>query len=115
MRDSAMTTAGKRGRPPGTSQRELELIALRLFTVQGFEQTSVEQLAAEAGITRRTFFRYFSSKNEVLWHAFDAEVETIRQGLARVEPQVPMMAAIRHVVVTANRYQAEDVPSFGPG
>ena len=52
----------RRGRPPGTSRRALELIALRLFTEQGFEETTIDQIAAEAGISRRGFFRYFDSK-----------------------------------------------------
>jgi len=34
---------GRRGRPPGTSRRALELIALRLFAAQGFEETTVDQ------------------------------------------------------------------------
>src|SRR5215475_13956472 len=61
----------RRGRPPGTSRRKLELIALRLFTEQGFDETPIEQIAAEAGVSRRTFFRYFSSKSSVLWGEFD--------------------------------------------
>ncbi|HXP58538.1 MAG TPA: TetR family transcriptional regulator, partial [Streptosporangiaceae bacterium] len=54
-------SAARRGRPPGTSRRTLELIALRLFTEQGFDETPIEQIAAEAGVSRRTFFRYFDS------------------------------------------------------
>ena len=68
----------RRGRPPGTSARELELVALRLFGERGFEQTTVDDIAAGAGVSRRTFFRYFDSKAEVLWSEFDTEVSTIR-------------------------------------
>jgi AcrR family transcriptional regulator len=56
----------RRGRPPGTNARALELIAVELFTANGFEKTTVEQIAAKAGVSRRTFFRYFDSKSAVL-------------------------------------------------
>jgi len=102
----------RRGRPPGTSRRKLELIALRLFTEQGFDVTPIEQIAAEAGVSRRTFFRYFGSKSAVLWGEFDAEVEAIRAALAAVPDTVPMMDAIRRAVVAANHYRAEDVPEL---
>ena len=76
--------AARRGRPPGTSRRTLELIALRLFTEQGFDETPIEQIAAEAGVSRRTFFRYFDSKASVLWGEFDSEITVIREALAQV-------------------------------
>ena len=102
----------RRGRPPGTSRRELELIALRLFTGQGFDATTIEQIAGEAGVSKRTFFRYFSSKASVLWSEFDHEVDTIRAALAEVPAEVPMMEAIRRAVVTANHYGPPDVPEL---
>jgi TetR/AcrR family transcriptional regulator, regulator of mycofactocin system len=102
----------RRGRPPGTSARELELISLRLFTEVGFEDTTVERIAAEAGVSRRTFFRYFESKADVLWSAFDGEVRSLRAAFGAVPGDVPLMDAIRQVVVGANRYRAEDVPEL---
>jgi mycofactocin system transcriptional regulator len=109
----AVDAAGtRRGRPPGTSRRELELIALRLFTDQGFESTTIEQIAAQAGVSKRTFFRYFSSKANVLWSEFDREVGTIHAALAGVPAGVPMMDAIRRAVVTANHYGPQDVPEL---
>jgi TetR/AcrR family transcriptional regulator, regulator of mycofactocin system len=105
-------TAPRRGRPRSTSSRELQLIALRLFVEHGFENTTIEQIAAEAGISERTFFRYFASKASVLWTEFEAEVDTIRAELSSVPDDVPMMDAIRHAVVSANHYHAEDVPKM---
>jgi len=102
----------RRGRPPGTSARELELISLRLFSELGFEETTVERIAAEAGVSRRTFFRYFDSKADVLWDSFDGEVRSLRAAFAAVPDDVPMLEAIRQVVVGANRYRAEDVPEL---
>ena len=113
MTGKAVDVAGsRRGRPPGTSRRELELIALRLFTDQGFDGTTIEHIAAEAGVSKRTFFRYFSSKAGVLWSEFDSEVDTIRAALGEVPATVPMMDAIRRAVVTANHYGPQDVPEL---
>ncbi len=102
----------RRGRPPGTSARELELISLRLFTQYGFEDTTVERIAAAAGVSKRTFFRYFDSKADVLWHAFDGEVRALRAAIAAIPPEVPLMTAIRMAVVGVNRYRAQDVPEL---
>jgi mycofactocin system transcriptional regulator len=85
---------------------------LRLFSEHGFEDTTVERIAAAAGVSRRTFFRYFDSKADVLWHAFDGEVASLRAAFAEVPSEVPVMAAIRQVVVGVNRYRAEDVPEL---
>ncbi|MEU0501237.1 mycofactocin system transcriptional regulator [Nocardia sp. NPDC005998] len=107
-----MTDARVRGRPRGTTKRELELIAMRLFTEQGFDETTVDQIATAAGISGRTFFRYFPSKAEVLWYQFDDEVAALRAAFATVPDDEPMMTAVRRVVVNANRYRAEDVPEL---
>ena len=104
--------SGRRGRPPGTSRRELELIALRLFTAQGFEETTIDQITAEAGVSRRAFFRYFGSKPDVLWGEFDTEVATIRALLDAVPAGLPVMAAVRQAVLAANHYRAADVPEL---
>jgi TetR/AcrR family transcriptional regulator, regulator of mycofactocin system len=102
----------RRGRPPSTSRRELQVIALRMFTEHGFDTTTIEQVAAAAGVSERTFFRYFTTKASVLWSEFETEVETIRATLAAVPGDVPMMDAIRRAVVAANHYRAEDVPEM---
>jgi TetR/AcrR family transcriptional regulator, regulator of mycofactocin system len=102
----------RRGRPPGTSARELELVSLRLFSENGFEETTVERIAAAAGVSKRTFFRYFDSKADVLWHAFDGEVRSLRAAFAAVPGDTPLMDAIRQVVVGVNQYRAEDVPEL---
>jgi len=45
----------------------LEQAAMELYGEQGFEQTTVAEIAEHAGLTERTFFRYFSDKREVLF------------------------------------------------
>lgn len=111
-RPAAQDAGARRGRPPGTSARALELIALRLFAEQGFEETTVDQIAAAAGVSRRTFFRYFDSKAGALWGEFDTEVATIRRLLDELPAGLPVMTAVRQAVITANHYRAEDVPEL---
>ena len=104
-----MTSTTRRGRPRETDARRLELSALRLFATQGFEQTTVEQIAVGVGVSKRTFFRYFDSKVAVLWHAFDTEIDAIRAGLAEAPPELPIIAAVRHGVLAANRRSSMDL------
>jgi mycofactocin system transcriptional regulator len=108
----AEQAGSRRGRPPSTSRRELRLIALRQFAERGFDNTTIEQITAEAGVSERTFFRYFTTKASVLWTEFETEVETIRSSLAAVPDDVPLMDAIRSAVVAANHYHADDVPEM---
>lgn len=51
---------------PGSRER-LQAAALNLFSEQGFENTTVAEIAARAGVTTRTFFRHFADKREVLF------------------------------------------------
>jgi mycofactocin system transcriptional regulator len=105
-------SGARRGRPPGTSARELELVALRLFTEQGFEDTTVDDIAAGAGVSRRTFFRYYETKAGVLWSEFDQEVDAIRGLLNQTADDLSVMDAVREAVIAANHYSADDVPEL---
>ncbi|MFF0094980.1 mycofactocin system transcriptional regulator [Streptomyces canus] len=112
-RETAVDEAGARGerprgRPRGTSARALDLIALRLFSERGFDRVTVDDIAAEAGVTRRTFFRYFESKAAVLWHGWDTEVARLQRALVRIDDEVPLMRAVRQAVVDANRTRGGD-------
>lgn len=66
---------------PGAGGR-LREAALDLFVERGFEQTMVNDIAERAGVTSRTFFRYFADKREVL---FDASAEVEEKALAALE------------------------------
>ncbi len=104
--------AALRGRPPGTSVRELETIALRLFTERGYDDVTIDDLAAEAGISKRTFHRYFPAKAAVLWQGFDDEVAELRRTLDNTPPERPTLQGIRDAVVAVNRHRAEDQPEL---
>ncbi len=72
------------------SEERLKKAAIELFEKQGFENTSVIEISKRAGVTTRTFFRYFSDKREVLFAGSDelrtALVERILQAPDVGEP-----------------------------
>jgi TetR/AcrR family transcriptional regulator, regulator of mycofactocin system len=98
------------GRRRITSRAELEQVAFDLFEQQGFEHTTVDDVASAAGVSRRTFFRYFESKNEIPWGDFDSELARMRRRLAATPPQAPLMDAIREAIVDFNQMPAEQLP-----
>ncbi|TIC87720.1 TetR family transcriptional regulator [Nocardioides sp. GY 10113] len=57
---------GRREAHKAATRRALQDAATRLFAAQGFNGTTVQQIADAAGVTERTFFRYFGSKDELL-------------------------------------------------
>src|SRR5215470_17475469 len=57
------------------AQARLQEAAFKLFEERGYDHTSVAEIAQRAGLTKRTFFRYFADKREVLfWGAQNVEV-----------------------------------------
>jgi mycofactocin system transcriptional regulator len=110
---TAAAPAGGRhrtGRQPSTTTAALSHIGLELFIARGFEATTVDDIAAAAGIGRRTFFRYFASKNDVPWGDFDALLEGMRKHLRAVPADVPLWPSLREAVVEFNRFPATEAP-----
>ncbi|WP_232835477.1 mycofactocin system transcriptional regulator [Actinocorallia populi] len=111
-----MTSDGRKaaqrlaGRPRATSRAALERLAFELFSRQGFDGTTVDDIAAAAGIGRRTFFRYFASKNDLVWGDFEDQLRKLRELLDGSDPRAPMMDAVRRAVVEFNRFDPADVP-----
>lgn len=67
MSVAVITYDRRMGRWEGDARGRLEQAALALYGERGFEQTTVAEIAERAGLTERTFFRYFADKREVLF------------------------------------------------
>jgi mycofactocin system transcriptional regulator len=98
-----------RGRRPSTTREDIAREALALFDRNGFEATTVDDIAAAVGIGRRTFFRYYRSKLDVVWGEFDAELERLADQLRTAPDDQPMMDVLRRSVVATNRFGAGEL------
>jgi AcrR family transcriptional regulator len=78
---------------PNASGR-LQGAALELFAERGFEQTTVEDIATRAGLTKRTFFRHFADKREVLFSGGQEFQQRFVEGLAAAPASVPPLEAV---------------------
>lgn len=106
-----MPRGGRLGRPPAADRSTVAAVALDLFTRDGFDATTVDAIAAQAGISRRSFFRYFESKNDVVWGDFDALLAGMDGWLASVGDDVPVLDALADAVVRFNALPPDAVPA----
>ncbi|MFI6445289.1 TetR family transcriptional regulator [Kitasatospora sp. NPDC050543] len=67
-------------------RQDLATAAMELFAGQGYEETTVDQIAAAAGVARRTFFRYFRSKEEAIFPDHDDTLVRVADLLASAAP-----------------------------
>ena len=72
----------------------LELAALALYGERGFENTTVAEIAARAGLTERTFFRHFADKREVLFSGADALQELLVSNVAAAPDSIGPIDAV---------------------
>src|SRR5205807_8371742 len=70
-------------------RRELTAAAIRLFQKNGYDQTTVDEIAEAAGVARRTFFRYFRSKEDAVFPDHDDCLRRVREHLAGADPSRP--------------------------
>lgn len=73
----------------------LERAALELFRERGFEETTVADIAARAGLTERTFFRHYADKREVLFGGSTAFQDTIVGALGQAPAHLGPLDAVR--------------------
>ena len=87
------------------ARERLAASALELFVSQGFERTTVAEIAAAAGLTERTFFRYYADKPEVLFAGQDEFEGLFLAGLETSSSTSPM-----DLVAAALDHAAESFP-----
>lgn len=94
-------------RPFASSRAAVEKVALELFAERGFDDTPVEDIAAAAGISRRTFFRYFPTKSDVLFSEFDTLLDGLHQWFDETSDDRPMFEVIAEATMRFNRVHTD--------
>ncbi|OZF42037.1 TetR/AcrR family transcriptional regulator [Rhodococcus sp. 14-2470-1a] len=94
-------------RPQGVSLRERTRRAVRaelmdigigLFSKQGYQQTKVEEIAVAAGMSERSFFRYFSSKDDLVMGKFEDMADRMAELFAALPDSEPIWVSLEHVL-----------------
>jgi AcrR family transcriptional regulator len=76
------------------SEGRLIKAAIALFAEQGYDETTVAQISETAGLTKRTFFRYFADKREVLFNGSDELTQRWIEGIEATPADASPMAAV---------------------
>lgn len=97
---------GLRERKKRRTRAALAEAALGLFARQGYEQTTVADIAAAADVSTRTFFSYFRTKEDVLFADTDDRLDLLRQSLAMAGADTPTIEVLR--VVAAEIFAAPE-------
>ncbi|WP_306321470.1 MULTISPECIES: TetR/AcrR family transcriptional regulator [unclassified Streptomyces] len=86
------------------TRQNLSETAVRLFMEKGYDNVSVAEVAAEAGVSKPTLFRYFAAKEDLVLHRFaDHEDEAARVVAARPDGEAPLGALRRHFLAGLRR------------
>ncbi len=94
------------GRWEPNARGRLEQAALELYIERGFEQTTVAEIAKLAGLTERTFFRYFSDKREVLfWGAAALQELLVNTVASAPESETPIIAIRAAIEAAGDAFQ----------
>jgi AcrR family transcriptional regulator len=110
---AAVPAEGVRERKHRETRQRIADTGLRLFLANGYDGTTVDAIAAEAGISRRTFFSYFKSKDDLLstWH--DAGWASLLADLRKASPDAQPLDAVRDVMIRhSSRHTTEEMTSI---
>jgi AcrR family transcriptional regulator len=102
--------SGLRERKKLATWRTIRATALALFQEHGFDAVSIDQIAAAAGVSRGTFFNYFSGKESVVFDQDPEERDTWRTLITSQPAQIPLWAAVAAVLVAFSDRTAGRMP-----
>lgn len=107
---------GRRERKKQHTRDELIAVAARLFRERGFDETTTADIAEEADVSQRTFFRHFPSKEAVLYGESEQVAAAFRDAiLARPKRESPITAVAAALRTITDHYAADPEQTFLQG
>lgn len=100
---SIAPAAGLRERKREQTRQRLTEVALKLFLANGYEATTLDDIAAAAEISRRSFFHYFASKEDVVVAWQDRSAEAMTAAIAERPADESMITAAENAILTMTR------------
>lgn len=98
LRAATAPAEGLRERKRRETRQRIAEVALRLFLTNGYDGTTLDAIAVEAGISRRTFFSYFKSKDDIILFWMHAGSASLIADLLKTSPDVSPLDAVRGVM-----------------
>lgn len=92
MTEGTTTRRGRSAEGRAEVRRELVRAAVDLFTARGYDDTTVDDIAAAAGVGRRTFFRYFAGKEDAVSPDHELGLSRIAEVFATAHPDEPVLS-----------------------
>lgn len=105
-----MDTVGLRQRKKQRTREALIEAAVALFCANGYDATTVDQIAEAVEVSPRTFFRYFNSKQDIALSLADAQITAMLTAFEAQPAGVPVLTAMRQAVVEVVRAAAASAP-----
>ncbi|WP_067570301.1 TetR/AcrR family transcriptional regulator [Nocardia acidivorans] len=99
------------GRWEPNARGRLEQAAFDLFAERGFDQTTVAEIAERAGLTKRSLFRHFADKRDILFAGAERLQDVVTESVAAAPPDSSPLAAVRAGLAAATELIAERGPS----
>jgi AcrR family transcriptional regulator len=91
----------RRGRPTTIEPHAVAATATQLFAERGYEATTMEDVAAAAGVSRRALFNHFPTKDALLWTGFEPFLASLSARLRSVGPLDELLPAVTGCLVGA--------------
>src|SRR6478735_8136271 len=93
-RGAPRSSASLRQRKKDATHQAITDAAWDLFAEKGYEETSVNDIAERANVAPRTFFRYFPTKEDVIYPEFEEMLQRVRDEFFRRPPDEPLMTSL---------------------
>jgi len=97
------------GRPRIATEEGIQEAAFELFHEHGFDAVTMEEIAEHAGVSRRTLFRYFGNKAEIVWSGFEQSLQILEIALDKNSKIFPLREALLESILEFNRFPPDEI------